>query len=468
MVSRVLILDRVVSPCRSAKCDSFADVLHRSLRVDCTAIGCEHELPSSLSFIPDLIILRTGRLDAPNPLVRLCKRKWCETPVLLLVCCGLDPQPDIQTLVDCDDFSYCPYHEVEFLNRVRCLLKAFAKVAADKPNGMAKETLHFGALVGTSHTFLRAIADVKPMAESDATILISGQTGTGKELFSRAIHYQSRRHDYSFVPVNCAALPDQLFENELFGHAKGAYTDASSAEKGLIAEAEGGTLVLDEIDTLSLVNQAKLLRFLQDREYRPVGSSRPIKADLRVIASTNSDLLRLVEAKQFRDDLYYRLNSLSLSIPPLRDRIEDVAPLTSHFLTRFARENGRPVAVLSPLAMDKLMAYSWPGNVRELESVMIRALTFSRSPVLKAEDIQLPSAPTNQQAIARPLREAKTRTIETFERRYLLNLLTQHQGNVTRAAKAAGKERRAFQRLLRKHQLDRQSFVSEPALRKCE
>ncbi|HEX6767840.1 MAG TPA: sigma-54 dependent transcriptional regulator, partial [Candidatus Binatia bacterium] len=271
----------------------------------------------------------------------------------------------------------------------------------------------------------------------------------------------SRRQRYPFIPVNCAALPDHLFENELFGHMKGAYTDASSAGKGLIAEAEGGTLVLDEVDTLSLVAQAKLLRFLQDGEYRPVGSARSVKANVRVIASTNADLQKRVETGQFREDLYYRLNSLALSLPSLRERIEDVAPLTAHFLERFAKEKGRPAAVLSPSAMDKLTAYAWPGNVRELESVMIRALTFSRAPILTSDDIQLPAVADNATRASRSLREAKSKTIENFERRYLANLLIQHQGNVTHAAKAAGKERRSFQRLLRKHHLDRQSFISE-------
>ena len=341
------------------------------------------------------------------------------------------------------------------------MLQRFVATTTDGEAIAVKTILHFGALVGTSEKFLAAIRVIPPMAESDLTILISGQTGTGKELFSRAIHYQSRRQRHPFIPVNCAALPDHLFENELFGHIKGAYTDASSAEQGLIAEAEGGTLVLDEVDALSLVAQAKLLRFLQDREYRPVGSARSVKADLRVIASTNADLLQRVEAGQFREDLYYRLNSLSLALPSLRERMEDVVPLTAHILDRFAKENGRDVAVLAPSAMAKLMDYPWPGNVRELESIVTRALTFSRAPVIEAEDIQLPTAPAAEPAGARSLRAAKTETVETFERRYLATLLIQHQGNVTHAARAAGKERRAFQRLLRKHHLDRQSFIAE-------
>ena len=459
--TRVLIVEGKCSCRAPASCNTLAEVLRRDLALHCASAGASDGLSGTAAFIPQLIILRTEGIDGPKLLIDRCRQKWPDTPILLLICSALGYRPDIQTLADCDDFSYCPFHPEELVDRVRCLLQRFLATATDGETIAVKTILHFGALVGTSEKFLAAIRVIPPLAESDLTILISGQTGTGKELFSRAIHYQSRRQRHPFIPVNCAALPDHLFENELFGHIKGAYTDATSAEQGLIAEAEGGTLVLDEVDALSLVAQAKLLRFLQDREYRPVGSARSLKADLRVIASTNADLLQRVEAGQFREDLYYRLNSLSLALPSLRERMEDVVPLTAHILDRFAKENGRPVAELAPSAMAKLMDYSWPGNVRELESIMIRALTFSRAPVLEAADIQLPAASAGEPAGARSLREAKTETVETFERRYLATLLIQHQGNVTHAARAAGKERRAFQRLLRKHRLDRQSFISD-------
>jgi transcriptional regulator with PAS, ATPase and Fis domain len=314
------------------------------------------------------------------------------------------------------------------------------------------------ALVGESEIFRRAVEKTALLARSDATVLISGETGTGKELFARAIHYQGPRKDKPFIPVNCGALPDHLFENELFGHEKGAFTDASSAEKGLIAEAEGGTLLLDEIDTLSLSAQVKLLRFLQSWEYRPLGCSKSTVADVRVVAATNADLRQRMELKFLRQDLYYRLNTLSLSIPSLRERIGDIPCLTSYFIARYANQNGRPAPELSAEVLRALMAYSWPGNVRELECAVQRAMTLNTSGTLRWEDFDLPTSLAVEIPEQGSLREAKTKAVAEFERSYLSNLLTTCRGNITQAAKAAGKERRSFQRLVRKYGLERHSF----------
>ena len=313
------------------------------------------------------------------------------------------------------------------------------------------------SLVGKSECFLRVVEKIPLLARCSTTVLISGETGSGKEVIARAIHYQGPRQGKPFIPVNCGALPDHLFENELFGHTKGAFTDASSAEKGLIAEAEGGTLFLDEIDALSHSGQVKLLRFLQNGEYRAIGASRTGIADVRVIAATNADLLERVRSKAFREDLYYRLNSLSLRVPPLRERGGDVTLLINYFLNRNAREHDRAVREISQAALEKLAAYAWPGNVRELESVLTRALVYTFGKTLEVEDIELTSA-DHGGAQTQILREAKSSTIKSFERSYLVRLLTEHQGNITHAANAAGKERRSFQRLLRKHNLDRQLF----------
>ena len=232
----------------------------------------------------------------------------------------------------------------------------------------------------------------------------------------------------------------------------------ASSEKGLIAEAEGGTLILDEVDTLSPAAQAKLLRFLQNGEYRPLGSSRSVTANVRIVAATNTDLFDRVKAKLFREDLYYRLNALSVIIPPLRERIEDIVHLSNHFLTQYARERNTERRGISSDALRKLMAYEWPGNVRELEGVILRALVLTTSATLQPEDINLPQQrlrPTQENTL---LRQAKTSMIHNFELSYLTNLLAAHHGNITHAAMAAGKQRSTLQRLLRKYSLNPKSF----------
>jgi len=312
-------------------------------------------------------------------------------------------------------------------------------------------------VIGDSPVFRQALHKVNLLAKSKAAVVISGETGSGKELLARAIHYQSARLSRPFIPVNCGALPDELFENELFGHVKGAYTNASSAEKGLIAEADGGTLFLDEVDTLSPAAQVKLLRFLQRGEYRPLGSSKSMVADVRVISATNTDLGRLVETKAFREDLHYRLNVLSLSIPPLRQRGTDILKLASHFVNVYAREQGRETPRFSDEALRQFLEYRWPGNVRELESVIQRAIVLQDAEILTPEDFALPcvESPRSEAAL---FRKGKSLAIGQFERNSIAKLLAAHGGNISQAAKAAGKDRRSFQRLVSKYSLDRKSF----------
>jgi transcriptional regulator with GAF, ATPase, and Fis domain len=307
------------------------------------------------------------------------------------------------------------------------------------------------------------------MAKS--TVLISGETGTGKELFARAIHYSGERRGKPFVPVNCAALPDHLIENELFGHNKGAFTGALIEKHGLFHEADGGTLFLDEINSLSMAAQSKLLRVLQDQEFRPLGSTKSRTVDVKIVAATNTDLRYLVETRQFREDLFYRLNVLSVALPPLRDRKEDILLLTSHCLKVYAKEFGRGAITMGHSAKAKLMGYSWPGNVRELQGVIQRAVAMASGEMLEAQDLDLPESASPELAgptmmlLSRGVvsddasfQAMKTKVIEEFERAYLSELLSTHHGNISQAARAAKKERRAFQRLLQKHGLDRRIF----------
>jgi len=326
--------------------------------------------------------------------------------------------------------------------------------------GRAAKDSYVESLIGRSESFVKVIEKLPLLARSNSPVLVMGETGTGKELVARAIHYHSARQGKPFIPVNCGALSDPLFENELFGHAKGAFTDASSDENGLIAEAEGGTLLLDEVDALSPAAQVKLLRFLQDREYRRIGSPKTRVADVRILAATNADLTSLIEAKRFRGDLYYRLNILSLSLPPLRERAGDVAFLAEHFLMKFRRHYLKDPLKFAPEALQGLLSYAWPGNVRELEAVIERAVILADAPHLGLKDLALPVSLPGA-APSRSLREAKTAAIRQFEKSYLYNLLLSHQGNITRAAKSAGKKRQTLQKLLRKYGFERHAFQND-------
>lgn len=328
-----------------------------------------------------------------------------------------------------------------------------------------------GELIGTSRCFLQVTGMIPLLSTSKSTVLLSGETGTGKELFARALHYSGERRGKPFVPVNCAALPEHLIENELFGHSKGAFTGAFMEKPGLFHEADGGTLFLDEINSFSMAVQSKLLRVLQDQEFRPLGSTKSRTVDVKIIAATNTDLRYLVETRQFREDLFHRLNVLSAVLPPLRDRKEDILLLASHFLKVYAKEFGRGAMTLGYSAKAKLVGYAWPGNVRELESVVHRAVAMASGETLEAQDLDVPENERPESMgptitlLSRGLisneggfQERKEKVIEEFERAFLNELLSTHHGNVSQAARAAKKERRAFQRLLQKHGLDRRVF----------
>jgi DNA-binding NtrC family response regulator len=272
-------------------------------------------------------------------------------------------------------------------------------------------------------------------------------------LYARAIHYGSVRAGRPFMPVNCGAIPAELVENELFGHERGAFTSAATLQTGLIEEANGGTLFLDEIDCLPVFAQVKLLRFLQEKEYRPLGSSKIRRADVRIIAASNLNLEEAVANGKVRQDLYYRLNIISLILPPLRERREDIPLLAHYFLARYASELDKEVHEFSAEALQLLMVHHWPGNVRELEHVVERAVVLSESSTLQPHDLVI-STPAVRNNGQESLQEAKAKEIARFERDYIQGLLSACKGNITRAAQVAKKNRRAFWQLIQKHQID--------------
>jgi DNA-binding NtrC family response regulator len=311
--------------------------------------------------------------------------------------------------------------------------------------------LGLAQIVGESPYLLSVLKEVPIIARYDACVLILGETGTGKEVFARAIHYHSTRSAKPFVPVNCGAVPVELLENEFFGHESGAFTSASSSRQGVLQEAHGGTLFLDEVDCLPLLAQVKLLRFLQDGQFRRLGSERTSKVDVRVIAASNIDLSAAQEAGRFRKDLYYRLNVISLNLPPLREREGDIILLAEHFLQKYAAKFGASAREFSPQAMQKLLSHKWPGNVRELENVVQRAVVLAKESIVQMDEVCTSSAHKLDEP--QTFQYLKARAIEDFERNYLRHILAINRGNITKAAKSAGKDRRAFWQLMRKHQI---------------
>ncbi len=321
----------------------------------------------------------------------------------------------------------------------------------------AEVDTRYGSIIGTSPTITPVIEAARRAADSDVGILLLGESGTGKELFARSLHQWSRRRARPFVVINCVALSDTLLENELFGHEKGAFTGADRMEKGKIEVADGGTLFLDEIGDMAPALQAKLLRVLQDREFQRVGGTRTVRVDVRVIAATNKDLPWAVQAGEFREDLYYRLHVVTLTLPPLRERPEDILILAERFLTRLARDAKRPAMHLTPDAKAALAAYSWPGNIRELENAIARAVVLSPEEGIPPQMLGISPRPT-------PAGSAPPRwdghlnlpyheSMDEHSRILILHALRAENGNQTKAAERLRLQRTYLSRLIRQKHL---------------
>jgi two-component system response regulator HydG len=395
--------------------------------------------------ITDLKMAEVSGLDV----LRGAKRLSPETEVILLTGHGT-----VESAVDAMrggafDYVTKPFEPSELLHRVRnALERQRLSREVHRLRKQIREQHGFGTLVGTSLPIQRLAGVVSRVAAADATALIEGESGTGKELVARAIHAESARAAHPFVGINCAALPETLLESELFGHVKGAFTGAVVARKGLFEEANQGTLFLDEIGDTPLPIQAKLLRVLQEREIRRVGSASPIRIDVRLLAATNRRLAELVRDGRFREDLYYRLNVVALQIPPLRERREDIPLLAAHFLTRSAKRHSRTVPTLSPEAMALILGHHWPGNVREMENAIERAVVLAETDTIFPGDLppSLRGAPAGGDASeATP----KPRRLEDVEREHILGTLDAYAWNQARAAEALGIGRNTLWRKLK-------------------
>jgi two-component system response regulator AtoC len=327
--------------------------------------------------------------------------------------------------------------------------------------GELERAAGFGEMVGTSPPMREIFAMVEQVAPADATVLLRGETGTGKELVARAIHRRSRRAERSFVAVNCTAIPKDLMESEFFGHERGAFTGASARRIGRFEQADGSTLFLDEVGDLDLAIQAKLLRVLQEQEITRVGGQQPVRVDVRIVAATNRDLEALVKEGGFRDDLYYRLNVIPIRLPPLRERPGDLPDLLQHFLSSFAARYGRPVPIAPPELLAAARAYPWPGNVRELRNLCERAVLLgwaAVAPILGAGPRSDVAATAQLVDLSLPLLEARQRLVERFEREYLTRLLREHRGRVGEVARAAGIAERNLYEKMKAYGLSRDDY----------
>ena len=371
-------------------------------------------------------------------------------PVMILTAHGSIPDAVEATQRGVFGYLTKPFDSHELLTRIH---KAVGLSPSADADGRAKDdVLASGALLYRGAVMERAVQEARLVARSGASILITGESGTGKEMLAQLIHQVSTRSDYPFVALNCSAIPEQLLESELFGHARGAFTGATKDHTGLFRAANKGTLFLDEIGDMPLGVQAKVLRTLQDKAVRPVGSIESIQTDVRLISATHRDLEKAIANQEFRQDLYYRLNVVLLEMPPLRDRREDIPLLANHFLTEESRRNDKRMRGFSAAGMEALLSAAWPGNVRQLRNVVEHCVVLSTVPLVTQELVCRALRERPHELL--PLSEAK----ERFERGYLVHLLQITDGNVAQAARLAHRNRSEFYKLLHRHQLEPELF----------
>lgn len=450
MSIRLVLVEQSATPLKT-----LLDCVLSSHGLSCDTVDWNSLVPEKLRDSEAALIVAVAVPLLPQSIALF---KWLEenpisTPVVVLLPRDIDDETLNIASRSTVDFILWPIHQGELRYRLERILGGWTrKNEIDAAHKHLAEMLGLEQLVGNHPAFLKAIHRIPLIAESDLPLLITGPTGTGKELCARGVHNLSKRRNFPFIAVDCGAIPDHLFENELFGHARGAFTDAHSDQKGLTAIANGGTLLLDEIDALSLGAQAKLLRFLQERAYRPLGSEKFVKADVNVIAATNRDIERHVQEKQFRSDLYFRLNVLRIELPRLSERGSDIELLARHFLQLHCSTYGSQKS-FSPAALRKLESHDWPGNVRELLNVVQRAAVLCEGTHILPSDVPLAVPESTDFPSRAGFQLARSHAIEAFEKRYVESLLAKHKGNVTRAALEAGKDRRAFGRLKKKYNI---------------
>ncbi len=466
----------VFSFCSAARAVPALEAAGRFLGLRCEYLlgqsYCEN--PSKYNRHVLFVVLSKESLENPALRTQISDAlKSCDQSPRFCVIEGIDGSLDTQLkyrdfYLEFDDILFSPCDAVEVITRFKQVEADTLTTTTESHDSLVDEFTQFN-LVGKSPVFLDTLFLIKKVSKCTAPVLIQGETGTGKENAARAIHYLSARKDKAFVPVNCAALPNELLESELFGHEKGAFTDAKTTQPGLVEIASGGTLFLDEVDSLSGKAQTLLLRFLQSQEYRAVGGRTLKYSDVRIVTATNVDLERKVEEQEFRRDLYYRLNVLNVQMPALRERGKDIALIAKSFIRKFSSVHDTPEKNLTRSSVRWLLRQPWPGNVRELENFIVRQLVLNDGENISVIDssddgeyafsLENETAPTPEVA-DKTFKDAKADAIVEFERRYLQEVLKKTEGNVSKAARISGKERRALGKLLKKYNINREQFLS--------
>ncbi|MDT0617969.1 sigma 54-interacting transcriptional regulator [Salinisphaera sp. P385] len=416
-----------------------------------TAESAREALSRLTGFAADLVItdLRMAGMDGMALLGEI-GRERPGLPVIVLTAHGTIPEAVTATQQGALDFLTKPVDRAALAERIQHALGA-GRTNHDQSDGWAAR------VITRSPEMHSLLGEARMVAESDAAVLINGASGTGKELLARSIHDASPRAGKPFVAINCGAMPEALLESELFGHEKGAFTDAKSAKPGLIRDAHGGSLLLDEIGDMPASLQVKLLRALQEGEVRPVGGSQSVAVDIRVISATHRNLREAIAAGDFREDLYYRLNVVTLTLPPLAQRREDIPLLVDHFLKQLTEDKGRPPKVYAPDAMELLTGADWPGNIRQLRNMVEHNVALTRARVIGADQVRqalVRDGGTVPGEVMPPLKQAR----ESFTRHYLIRLLQITGGNVSRSARLARRNRTEFYKLLGRHGIDPAEF----------